>query len=115
MNHMRWSRIFACLADVTPNVLAVISLLMTIPPHSADCERGFSLMSRVKTDWRASLNEETLNLLMRIGLLCPPIGEFDPTHAVNLWLTSSTRARRVGIQPYGPRIQAETGSDESDG
>ena len=87
MKHMRWNRIFGCLADITLNVLAVISLLLTIPPHSADCERGFSLMSKVKTDWRASLNEESLNILMRIGLLSPPIGEFDPTNAVGLWPT----------------------------
>lgn len=34
------------------------------PVHTSKCERGFSLMARVKTDWRANLSTPRLNDLM---------------------------------------------------
>ena len=43
-----------CGAELFPNALAVVSLLLTLPPHSADCERGFSVLKKVKNDWRAT-------------------------------------------------------------
>ena len=40
----------------TSNVLSVIDLVLTIPATSAEAERGFSVMKRIKTDFRYEIN-----------------------------------------------------------
>ncbi|VDI00488.1 Hypothetical predicted protein [Mytilus galloprovincialis] len=42
------------------NMILVLELLLSFPLSSAVCERGFSAMKRVKTDWRSSLKPEML-------------------------------------------------------
>ena len=37
------------------------------------CERGFSTMKRVKTDWRCGLGTETLDELMRVQIQCESV------------------------------------------
>jgi hypothetical protein len=49
-------------------VLLLVELLLSIPISNAKVERMFSLMNRVKTDFRASLTENTLNNLIRIRM-----------------------------------------------
>ncbi|CAH3030010.1 unnamed protein product, partial [Porites evermanni] len=51
----------------------------------------FSLTNRVKTDFRASLSENPLNNLIRIQMESPPLEEFDPTPAIQLWAMGATR------------------------
>jgi len=34
------------------NILALVQIALVIPINSAECERGFSLMGRVKCDWK---------------------------------------------------------------
>ncbi|XP_070404011.1 uncharacterized protein [Nothobranchius furzeri] len=36
-----------------PDVLYLFDALLTIPASTADCERGFSVMKQVKSDWRS--------------------------------------------------------------
>ena len=43
------------------------------------------------TDSRAALSEHTLNNLVRIGMEGPPLEEFDPTPAIQLWVSSANR------------------------
>ena len=66
-------------------VLLLVELLLSIPISNAKVERMFSLMNRVRTDFRASLSENTLNNLIRIQMEGPPLEEFDPTPAIQLW------------------------------
>jgi len=84
------------------NVLTVIDFILTLPSHSADCERGFSLMKRVKNDWRNRLRSDTLTDLMTVVLHSQDIEEFDPMPAVKHWLTSGSRQRR----PSQPKHRA---------
>lgn len=72
-------------------VLLLVELLFSIPISNAKVERLFSLMNRVKTDSRASLGENILNNLIRIRMEGPPLEEFDPTPAIQLWAMSATR------------------------
>ena len=45
--------------------LSVLALhLLAIPASNADCERVFSLVRRIKTDFRASLSTETVSALI---------------------------------------------------
>ena len=48
--------------------LATLALLLAIPASNADSERVFSLVRRVKTDFRASLSTETLSSLISCHL-----------------------------------------------
>lgn len=72
-------------------VLLVVELLFSIPISNAKVERLFSRMKRVKTDSRASLNESTLNDLVRINMEGPSVREFEPTPAIELWASAATR------------------------
>ena len=71
-------------------VLLLVKLLLSIPISNAKVERIFSLMNRVRTDFRASLSENTLNNLIRIQMEGPPLEEFDTTPAIQLWAMGAT-------------------------
>ena len=87
-----WKRIFdSSRKDRWNMVLLLVELLLSIPISNAKVERLFLLMNRVKTDFRASLSENTLNNLIRIQMEGPPLEEFDPTPAIQLWAMGATR------------------------
>ena len=50
-----------------------------------ECERGFSKQNLIKTDLRNNLNNETLHLLMMIGLDDIDLLEFDFSRALEIW------------------------------
>ena len=85
------------------NILKVIHMTSVYPLSTACCERGFSTMKRIKSDWRTSLASDTLDNLMRISIMHEgDIDDYDPRPAVNRWWLSGQRQRRPNIQPYGP-------------
>ena len=55
-------------SDMYPNILILISIFYSIPFSSVDCERGFSRQNLIKTDIRNQLNNDTLHMLMMVGL-----------------------------------------------
>ncbi|CAB3994333.1 zinc finger [Paramuricea clavata] len=57
-----WEQINIAFGDTDPHLLLLVDLLLTIPAHSAECERGFSLVKLVKSDWTNSLTDEAYNL-----------------------------------------------------
>ena len=57
-------------------------IVLLIPIHTSEVERGFSLMNRVKQDWQARLTTPHLNELMRISLLGPACNEFEPMETI---------------------------------
>lgn len=42
------------LVDTFKNILMCVEIVLCIPMSSAICERGFSAIARIKSDWRAS-------------------------------------------------------------
>ena len=64
---------------------------------NAVVECGFSIMRRIRSAWRCSLAEATLEHLMRITSEGPPLSAFDPGKAVAKFFS---RARRPNVQPY---------------
>ena len=80
-----WSTINRQFVDITGDVLALIDLILTIPATSVETERGFSVMKRVKTDYRNKLRNPAMNDLMRIILLSPSEAAFDPAPAIEHW------------------------------
>lgn len=77
-----------------PDVLDLVDALLTIPATTADCERGFSVMKQVKSDWRSCLKGETPSDFLKTQLCSPDIKDFDPIKAIDIWHADSLRSRR---------------------
>ena len=73
--------------------LAAIGLLL--PMSTVDCERGFSALSRIKTDIRNRLSSKVLNHLVTISVEGLPPEEFPYDKACDLW--ASWRNRRIDV------------------
>ena len=74
---------------LTISKLACIAL--TLPVSTADVERGFSTINRIKTEPRNRLNTETLDRLIRLSCEGPCINEFDYNTAAKVWSSKSNR------------------------
>ena len=113
-----WPDIFKSLAPKYPNIMAIIELLLVLPAHTADCERGFSLMKQTKTDFRSCLGHNKLSDLLFIKLHCGDIDSFDPDEAIDLWNANihGKRSRRHDTKPYGPQkcVDGNNKSEEND-
>lgn len=87
-----------------PSFLHIIEMIQVLPFATAQVERGFSLMNRVKTDWRVRLNTCTLDGLMMISLEGPSEEEYTTSSAVARWNRAGKQSRRPNVQPYGQRL-----------
>lgn len=58
-------------------------------------------MKRIKNDWRAKLNENSLNDLMSLSLSDYTVTNFDPMPAVKWWWLDCNKPRRL-VDAYGP-------------
>ena len=92
------------------NFLMLIEILLVLPISSAACERGFSCMKRVKSDWRSSLAPSMLRMLMYISIEGCPLEEFDNIPVLDKWWGSG-RAKKPGFNPYDFRGDGDNDSD----
>jgi len=60
--------VLTMLTDRFPQICALARIIVFIPVSSRECERPFSLVNRIKSDWRARLTPETTSELTRINL-----------------------------------------------
>ena len=95
------------------NIVSLIDLLLAIPATSAEVERGFSYMKCVKTDWRSRLRDTMLTDLLRIQIDSPEISDYEPSAAIDMWLSSGLKAKRPWHKPYRKRV-AKQEEEESD-
>ena len=65
---LKWSLVNKTLRRDVPNILYLIDLVLTIPASSAECERGFSHIKRIKSTERNNLDESSLSDLLTIKL-----------------------------------------------
>ena len=84
-NEPGWTDVFKSAQYSCPNVLQLVDLLLSLPASSADCERGFSLVKVIKSDWRSRPRDTTVTNLMVIQLHSPDILDFDPMPAIHRW------------------------------
>lgn len=104
--------VFSQLHSVCPNVLALVDLVLSIPAASTDAERGFNHMKLIKNDWRSRLKDSNLTNLMHILLNSDLVESFNPTSAVHLWNSSSSRARRITKKlPKIPKHESQSESE----
>ncbi|KAK7944844.1 hypothetical protein WMY93_000572 [Mugilogobius chulae] len=106
---MSWMSVNRRYQHSFPDLLALFDLVMSLPPSTAECERGFNTMKQVKTDWRSNLNSDTLSDLLMVQLCSPEISKFDPTKAVTLWHNDCIRSRRPDFMDCekAPRVEHE--------
>ncbi|GES83200.1 zinc finger protein 862-like [Rhizophagus clarus] len=78
-------------SDMYPNILVLISIFYSIPFSSVDCERGFSRQNLIKTDICNQLNNDTLHILMMVGLHNVNLIEFNFDNALRIWYQSCKR------------------------
>nr|XP_057918161.1 zinc finger protein 862 [Doryrhamphus excisus] len=100
-----WKELFSVHKDRFPNILILVEIILVLPLSTSVCERGFSFMKRVKSDWRASLTTEMLRRLLFIAIEGPSLHAFDASLSFDMWLTGGKRRRRY---VYG---EAESSSD----
>ena len=99
-----------------PNLLLFFEVLLAFPLSSAACERGFSAMKRIKSDWRSSLQPEMFRRLMFISIEGPTVPNFNVDPVFNRWW-STGRAKRPGFNPFDYRkdsMELDTSDSESD-
>ena len=88
------------------NILSLVKILLVLIYSTAVVERGFSLMNRVKSDWRSRLAEEPLNDLMHVALSSVTVQNFNPEPAIKLWWVNAKKPSRP-VDAYGKRPQPQ--------
>lgn len=74
-----------------PTISKLLVRGLVLPIATADCERGFSAMNRIKTTPRNRLKTETLEQLMFISIEGPPASKYDFARAANTWGSRGNR------------------------
>ena len=73
------------------NILVLVELLFCIPVANGRVERLFSHLKLIKSNRRSTLSEERLDHLLRIKVDAPPLAQWNPSAAVDLWWSDKTR------------------------
>ena len=73
------------MSSLFPLISDLLARLAVLPAVSAEVERVFSNMKRIKTAQRNRLNTNTLDHLIRISMEGPKVTEWDPFPALRLW------------------------------
>ncbi|XP_078590444.1 zinc finger protein 862-like [Branchiostoma floridae x Branchiostoma japonicum] len=79
--------------DTMPNLAKLAAAMAVLPVSTADCERGFSTMKRIKTQARNQLKESTLDNLLMISIEGPPADDYNFGAACDRW--NARRRRRL--------------------
>ena len=72
-------------------MLRLLTIALTIPVSSVDCERGFSKQNLIKTKIRAKLKTENVCTLMKMSVDTPEMENFDFHKAFVIWCSSKDR------------------------
>ena len=83
------------IASIYPNFSKLSQIFLCLPISTADCERAFSTMKRIKTRLRTQMTNTTLNHCMRISIEGLPLPKFDFEQSINTW--SRLKNRRISV------------------
>ena len=83
------------LKSLYPNLSTSASLALILPVSTADCERAFSAMKRVKTELQNHMSTKALNPLLQIHIEGPKMEEFNFDKAVDTW--GKMKNRRITV------------------
>lgn len=68
LHKLEWKDVINAMKIVWLNVLGLLKLLLTLPAHFVECDRGILVMEKVKMNWYTTLEEQSLNDSMRVCL-----------------------------------------------
>lgn len=71
--------------------VALGTIALTLPVSTAECERGFSFMNRIKSKQRSKLLDGTLGHLMSIAVEGIPVAEMNFSPLVEQWKSAKKR------------------------
>ena len=92
-----------------------MKIVLVIPVQTASLERGFSLVKRVKNDWRSRLQPKTVTQLILIKLNGPELKDYNPCPAIVQWWKAGPWRRRTSMLPHGLRARdLDESKSESD-
>lgn len=63
-------------------------MMFTFSVSTAEAERVFSAMNIIKNPLRTRLNQDVLQDLMLLKVEGPNFEDYDPSRAIDLWLTT---------------------------
>lgn len=72
------------------NILVLVELLFCIPVANGRVERLFSHLKVIESNRQSTLGEDRLDHLLRVKVDAPPLAQWDPSAAVDLWLKDKT-------------------------
>lgn len=83
------------LSTLFPNMFKLALIGLLIPASTADCERGFSALKRIKTPLRNRLSNKIINRLLFIAIEGKAMEEYDFDAACDMW--GAKRNRRISV------------------
>ena len=83
------------ISHLYPQLRKLAEIVLVLPVSTAECERAYSTMKRIKTALRNRLITVNLDRLMRISINGPDIQNFDFIKAATSW--GSQRQRRIHV------------------
>ncbi|XP_035859042.1 uncharacterized protein LOC116038584 [Sander lucioperca] len=89
------------------SLVTLLRVYLVLPVSTAVCERGFSTMTQIKSDWRTSLSSVQLQRLIFLSVEGPKFEDFDAGLVVERWWTCSQRQCRPGFNPWESRHRSE--------
>jgi hypothetical protein len=94
------------LTKLSPMFVRLFVIYLVLTKDSSDCERGFSVMKRIKTVMRNRLVQSTLEQLMYISLNGPDLKDFDFHEAVLMFVNSGKRLLKTSLESEKARSAA---------
>jgi len=86
--------------------------MLILHVSSAQCERGFSVQKRIKSDIRCSLHPNTVEDLIRISVEGPPLEAFDASASVKRWMEEGQRAWRPNFKSWPQDVKSPSDCDK---
>ena len=90
----------------------MVELLYCFPVANETLERVFLQLKQIKDDFWCSLNETTLDELLRIAVEAPPLSKWDAEGTLNLWYKAKTR--RIEHKERHKRKSKSSNKDSND-
>ncbi len=91
MQSMHNPRVKENMAAAYPLISDILARISVLPGSSAEVERVFSAMKRIKTPIRNRLSTSTLDNLIRITMVGSPLEEWDPIPSLKKWESMGNR------------------------
>ena len=76
------------LKSLFPNIFILLSIFLTVPFSSAEGERAFSCLKRIKSWLRTTMNQTRLSSLSIINIHSVIAGKLDINHLIDIFASA---------------------------